>query len=62
MTQPTDTTRLFADETTKVLWTALDLANTHAGQAARFRPETPGDPLPAVVDLFRAELQQRGEL
>lgn len=59
MSEPT---RLFADEPTEVLHAALDLADTHARQAACFRPETPGDPLPAVVDLFRAELQQRGEL
>lgn len=62
MSEPADAARLFADEPTEVLRTALDLAGTHAGQAARFRPETPGDPLPAVVDLFRAELQCRGEL
>ncbi|MET9909742.1 hypothetical protein ABZZ74_23555 [Streptomyces sp. NPDC006476] len=62
MTEPTAPVRPFADEPTEVLQTALDLAATHARQAVCFRPEAPGDELPAVVDLFRAELQYRGEL
>lgn len=62
MSEPADTTRLFADEPTEVLRTALDLAGTHARQAARFAPPQQDDALPAVVDLFRAELQCRGEL
>jgi hypothetical protein len=62
VTEPTDTDRPFADEPTEVLQTSLDLASTHARQAARFRPEAPGDELPAVVGLFRNELQHRGEL
>jgi len=62
MTEPTETARPFAEEPSEVLRTALDLAATHARQAARFRPEAPGDELPAVVDLFRTELQHRGEL
>ncbi len=53
--------RPFRDEPTEVLTTALDLANNHAAQAARFQPDAPGQ-LPAVVDLFRTELQHRGEL
>jgi hypothetical protein len=62
MTDQTETARPFADEPTEVLQTALDLASSHARQAARFRPEAPGDELPAVVGLFRTELQHRGEL
>lgn len=62
MTEPTETTRPLADEPTKVLHVALDLASTHARQAARFTPPQLGDGLPAVVELFRAELQHRGEL
>jgi hypothetical protein len=62
MTDQTETTRPFVDEPTEVLQAALDLASTHARQAARFRPETPDDRLPVVADLFRAELQHRGEL
>jgi hypothetical protein len=61
VTEPTETGRPFADEPTEVLTTALDLAATHAAQAARFRPDAPGE-LPAVADLFRTELQHRGEL
>ncbi|KAB1146790.1 hypothetical protein F7R91_14515 [Streptomyces luteolifulvus] len=56
------TARPFRDEPTDVLHTALDLAITHADQAARFRPAQQGDELPSVVGLFRTELQQRGEL
>lgn len=56
------TDRPFRDEPTEVLQAALGLAATHADQAARFRPAQPGDELPAVVGLFRAELQHRGEL
>ncbi|NUS22710.1 MAG: hypothetical protein HOV92_00580 [Streptomyces sp.] len=56
------TDRPFVDEPTEVLQTALGLAATHARQAARFRPDAPGGELPAVVDLFRTELQYRGEL
>jgi hypothetical protein len=62
VTESTDADRPFVDESTEVLQTALDLASTHARQAARFRPERPGDELPAVVDLFQTELQHRGEL
>lgn len=51
--------RPFADEPTEVLRAALGLASRHAEQAARFRPAQPGDALPAVVDLLRAELQHR---
>lgn len=54
--------RPFRDEPTEVLQAALDLASAHADQAARFRPAQPGDELPAVVGIFRAELQHRGEL
>ena len=54
--------RPFRDEPSEVLHAALKLAATHAEQAARFRPAQPGDELPAVVDLFRTELQHRGEL
>ena len=57
---PTD--RPFREEPTEVLQAALGLASTHATQAARFRPARPGDELPAVADLFRSELQHRGEL
>lgn len=53
--------RPFRDEPTEVLQAALGLASTHAQQAARFNPEQQG-PLPAVTDLFRTELQHRGEL
>ena len=60
MTDPT--ARPFADEPTEVLRTALDLASTHARQVARFAQSQPDDQLPAVVDLFRTELQHRGEL
>ena len=56
------TGRPFRDEPTEVLHTALDLASTHARQSARFRPARQEDALPAVVDLFRTELQHRGEL
>jgi hypothetical protein len=59
MTQPV---RPFADEPTEILRAALNLADTHARQAARFQPPQPGDQLPAVVELFRDELQHRGEL
>ncbi|MDX5569520.1 hypothetical protein PYK79_48375 [Streptomyces sp. ID05-04B] len=59
MTQPD---RPFADEPTDVLQIALSLADTHARQAARFRAASDGNELPAVVGLFRAELQHRGEL
>ncbi|MFI1928309.1 hypothetical protein [Streptomyces sp. NPDC020377] len=52
----------FRDEPAEVLETALDLASTHARQAARFAPPCPDDALPAVVGLFQAELQHRGEL
>ncbi|MEU9470471.1 hypothetical protein AB0D78_28405 [Streptomyces avermitilis] len=64
MTETTDPQgeRPFADEPTEVLHTALDLASAHARQAARFRPMRPDDALPAVADLFRTELQHRGEL
>jgi hypothetical protein len=55
------TDRPFADEPTEVLETALGLAGTHARQAARFNPDA-SSPLPAVADLFRTELQHRGEL
>jgi hypothetical protein len=55
------TDRPFRDEPTEVLETALDLAATHARQAARFRPQAASDELPAVAALFRAELQHRGE-
>ena len=54
--------RPFRDEPTEILQAALGLASIHADQAARFRPAQPGDELPAVVDVFRAELQHRGEL
>jgi hypothetical protein len=57
-----ETARPFADEPTEVLRTAFDLATTHVRQAARFRPEAPGDELPAVANMFRTELQHRGEL
>ncbi|MET9304960.1 hypothetical protein ABZX68_06425 [Streptomyces cellulosae] len=53
------TDRPFADEPTDVLRAALGLATRHAEQATRFRPTQPGDALPAVVDLLRAELQHR---
>ncbi|QTD97013.1 hypothetical protein [Streptomyces cyanogenus] len=53
--------RPFRDEPTEVLQAALDLANTHAQQAARFRPTQPDDALPAVAGLFQAELQHRGD-
>ncbi|MFD8200017.1 hypothetical protein [Streptomyces sp. NPDC059701] len=59
MTNQTD--RPFRDEPTEVLRAAHDLASTHAQQAARFNPAQTG-PLPAVADLFRDELQHRGEL
>ncbi|WP_069766024.1 hypothetical protein [Streptomyces sp. LUP47B] len=62
MTNPQPTGRPFREEPTEVLQTALSLANTHAAQAARFRPAQPGDELPAVAHLFRTELQHRGEL
>ena len=58
----TDPDRPFADEPAEILRAALDLADTHARQAARFQPPQPGDQLPAVAALFRDELQQRGEL
>ena len=61
MSDPTPD-RPFADEPTEVLQAALGLAAAHAAQAARFRPVQPGDELPAVADLFRSELQHRGEL
>lgn len=51
--------RPFEDEPTEVLEAALDLANTHAQQAARFRPQEQDGTLPAVADLFQAELQHR---
>ena len=54
--------RARGEEPTEVLRAALGLAATHAAQAARFRPARPGDELPAVADLFRTELQHRGEL
>lgn len=56
------TERPFRDEPTEVLRAALGLAAKHSAQAARFRPARPGDELPAVVGLFRTELQHRGEL
>lgn len=59
---PTEPDRPFRHEPTAVLRAALDLADTHAQQAVRFRPVQPGDGLPAVVGLFRTELQHRGEL
>jgi hypothetical protein len=64
MTDTTDprAARPFADEPTEVLHAALDLASTHARQAARFSPPRQSDALPAVVGLFRDELQHRGEL
>lgn len=60
--ETTMTDRPFADEPTEVLETALDLASTHAKQAARFAPARQDDALPAVADLFRDELQHRREL
>ncbi|WP_405964796.1 hypothetical protein OG713_34670 [Streptomyces sp. NBC_00723] len=54
--------RPFREEATEVLQTALGLASTHARQAARFAPPRLDDALPAVVGLFQAELQHRGEL
>lgn len=64
MTDTTDpqTERPFADEPTEVLHAALDLASVHARQAARFSPPHQDDALPAVVGIFRNELQHRGEL
>lgn len=61
MTKPETPDRPFREEPTEVLHAALDLAHAHARQAARFNPTQDG-PLPAVVGLFRHELQQRGEL
>ncbi|MFF2383698.1 hypothetical protein [Streptomyces sp. NPDC058108] len=58
--QPTEA-RPFRATPTAVLRVALNLADTHARQAARFRPAQPTDELPAVADLFRTELQHRGE-
>lgn len=55
------TVRPFRDEPTEVLHTAHDLAATLAAQAARFNPDT-DSPQSAVADLFRTELQHRGEL
>jgi hypothetical protein len=55
------TDRPFRHEPTEVLQAALDLASTHAQQAARFRPRQQGDELPAAVDLLRAELQHRSQ-
>lgn len=57
----TDPDRPFRDEPAEVLHTALGLAATHAAQAARFNPDA-DSLLPAVADLFRIELQHRGEL
>jgi len=57
----TDPERPFRGEPTAVLRTALDLAATHARQAARFNPDV-DSPQSAVADLFRTELQHRGEL
>lgn len=54
--------RPFRDEPTEVLRAALGLSETHAQQAARFRPPKPEDELPTVASLFRDELQHRGEL
>ena len=53
--------RPFRHEDTSTLRAALDLARTHARQAARFNPGRQNNPLPAVVDLLHDELQQRGE-
>jgi hypothetical protein len=53
--------RPFRDEPADVLHTALDLAATHAAQAARFSPDA-DSPQSAIADLFRTELQHRGEL
>jgi hypothetical protein len=53
--------RPFRNEPTAVLRVAHSLASTHAKQATRFNPAQDG-PLPAVADLFRVELQHRGEL
>ena len=60
MTETPD--RPFRAEPTEVLHAALDLARTHAKQAARFNPTRQDSPLPDVADLFRDELQHRGEL
>ncbi len=57
----TDHDRPFRDEPAEVLHTALELAATHARQAARFNPDADSPPS-AVADLFRTELQHRGEL
>lgn len=59
MNQPDPTERPFRDEPTEVLQAALNLANAHAQQSARFRPQQQGDAQPAVADLFQAELQHR---
>lgn len=56
----TTTSRPFHSEPTEVLRVALDLASTHARQAARFRPPQQDDALPSVVSLFQDELQHRG--
>ena len=61
MTEPSGTARPFRDEPTEVLRAAHGLAGTHARQAARFNPDA-DTRLPAVADLFRTELQHRGEL
>ncbi|WP_432027420.1 hypothetical protein [Streptomyces sp. 1222.5] len=56
---PQQDDRPFRDEPTEVLRHALALASVHASQAARFRPQDQDDALPAVADLFQAELQHR---
>jgi hypothetical protein len=53
--------RPFRDEPTEVLRAAHGLAATHARQAARFNPDT-DSPQSEVAELFRTELQHRGEL
>lgn len=60
MTDPT-TARPFAEEPVEVLRAALSLASAHARQAARFSSDADNPPS-AVADLFRTELQHRGEL
>jgi hypothetical protein len=62
MTDQTTDERPFRDESTEVLRAAYGLASTHAKQAARFNPTSPDGRLPAVADVFRNELQHRGEL
>ncbi|MEY9995849.1 hypothetical protein ABIE67_007881 [Streptomyces sp. V4I8] len=57
----TDPDRPFRDEPTEVLRAAHGLAATHARHAARFNPDA-DSPQSAAADLFRDELQHRGEL